>query len=77
MKNIILVSKSKGNNAVLNSSAYTLKEAAIILRRSTKTVSRLIARGKLRRDETFWRVRIPRKDVDSYMDKNSEYAFSV
>jgi excisionase family DNA binding protein len=79
MDNTTLTSAPKeNNNVVLNRSAspYTLKEAATILRRSEKTVSRLIARGKLRRDETFWRVLIPRKDVDNYMEKNSEYSFS-
>ncbi len=60
-----------------SATAYTLKEAATILRRSTKTVSRLIARGKLRRDETIYHIRIPRKDVDKFMEKNSDFAFSV
>jgi excisionase family DNA binding protein len=79
MDNTTLTPAPKENNAVLNRSAspYTLIEAATILRRSPKTVSRLIARGKLRRDETFWKIRIPRKDVDNYMEKNSEFSFAV
>jgi len=60
-----------------SATAYTLKEAETILRRSEKTVSRLIARGKLRRDETFWKIRIPRKDVDNFIERNSDYAFAA
>ena len=67
----------QNSNAILppaNVPAYTLAEAATILRRSEKTVSRLIERGKLRRDNTFWRVMIPRKDVDTFFEKHSAYA---
>ena len=51
-----------------NALCYSLPEAAIKLQRSEKTVRRLIDRGLLRRDQTFWRVRIPRKDVDNFFD---------
>ena len=77
--NGIVVSPAPESNAVLNSPAspYTLKEAAAILRRSEKTVSRQIQRGELRRDKTFWKIRIPRKDVDNFMEKKSAYSFAV
>ncbi len=62
---------------VLNPAAYTLEEAAIKLRRSGKTIRRLIDRGLLRRDKTFYKVMIPRKDVDSFFERNSAYSFAA
>ncbi len=44
---------------------YTLAEAADHLRRSTKTVRRLIARGLLRRDPSSRRIVIPGEDVET------------
>jgi hypothetical protein len=51
---------------------YTLKEAAFHLRRCEKSVTRLINRGKLRRDKNFWKIMIPCKDVDNYGENHSE-----
>jgi len=64
----------KANNAPL---AYTLAESATRLRMSEKTVRRHIDRGNLRRCNKSWRVLIPRKDVDTFFERNSEYAFAV
>jgi excisionase family DNA binding protein len=49
---------------------YTLREAAIKLRRSEKTIRRLIDRRHLRRDKTFGRVLIYASDVDNFFDKH-------
>ena len=59
------------------SSPYTIGEAASVLRMSTKSVRRQIARGNLRRCTQFGRVLIPRKDVDTFMERNSGYAFAA
>jgi len=70
----------KENNAVLNSLtplAYTLAESATRLRMSQKTVRRHIDKGNLRRCTKFGRVLIPRKDVETFFERNSEYAFAV
>ena len=55
-------------------SPYTLREAALILRMSEKSVRRQIDRGNLRRCESFGRVLIPKKDVDDFMEKQSGFA---
>ena len=60
-----------------NAAAYFISEAAIILRMSEKSVRRQIDRGNLRRCTKFGRVMIPRKDIDSFFEKHSEYAFAV
>jgi hypothetical protein len=57
--------------------AYTIAETAIALRMSEKSVRRQIDRGNLRRCTKFGRVLIPRKDVDSFFERNSEYAFAA
>ncbi|MDB6065830.1 MAG: hypothetical protein JWR26_2038 [Pedosphaera sp.] len=54
--------------------AYTVEEAAIILRMSTKSVRRQIQRRNLRRCNKFGRIMIPRKDVDSFYEKHSSFA---
>ena len=56
-------------------SAYTIEEAAAILHMSDKSVRRQIERGNLRRCKVFGRVLIPRKDVDTFMERHSAYAF--
>ncbi len=55
-------------------SPYTIREAAILLRMSEKSVRRQIDRGNLRKCSVFGRVLIPRKDVDSFIDKFSSFA---
>lgn len=45
---------------------YTLPEAAARLRRSQKSVTRLIASAQLTRDPTSYRILIPVNDVDSF-----------
>ncbi len=52
---------------------YTIKETAIRLNMSEKSVRRLIQRGYLRRCKVFGRVLIPRKDVDTFFEKFSGY----
>lgn len=78
MEETRLTTKTKGNNGLngLGNSAYTIPEAATVLRMSEKSVRRQIDRGHLRRCIKFGRVLIPRKDVDNFFERNSEYAFS-
>ena len=64
------------NNQIVPA-AYTIAETAIALRMSEKSVRRQIERGHLRRCTKFGRVLIPRKDVDNFFERNSEYAFAV
>jgi len=47
----------------------TLKEAAEALRMSEKTVTRLIERGRLQRNEEHWRVRVLAASVEAYAGK--------
>lgn len=60
----------------LGNSPYTIDEAATILRMSEKSVRRQIDRGHLRRCKVFGRVLIPRKDVDTFVEKFSAYSFN-
>lgn len=55
--------------------AYTIPEAAAVLRMSDKSVRRQIDRGNLRKCKVFGRILIPRKDVDGFFDKFSAYSF--
>jgi excisionase family DNA binding protein len=48
--------------------AYTVKEAATLLRMSEKSVRRQIDRGRLRKCKGFGRVLIPSKDVNDFFD---------
>ena len=48
---------------------YTKKEVAEILRRSTKSVERLINQGLLHRDPTFGRTIIAKKEVDAFLGR--------
>ena len=80
MEKPTLTLETKDNNAFLNSPAplaYTIVEAAIRLRMSEKSVRRNIDRGNLRRCTKFGRVLIPRKDVDSFFERNSAYSFAA
>jgi excisionase family DNA binding protein len=66
-------------NVDLNSapnSPYTIPEAASVLRMSEKSVRRQIDRGHLRKCKVFGRVLIPRKDVDTFIEKYSVYSFA-
>jgi excisionase family DNA binding protein len=54
--------------------AYTIVEAALRLRRSEKSVRRMIQRGKLRRDKNSYKILIPARDVDTYFERNSSFA---
>ena len=60
----------------LASSPYTIAEAATVLRMSDKSVRRQIDRGHLRKCKVFGRVLIPRKDVDTFIEKFSAYSFA-
>jgi excisionase family DNA binding protein len=57
-------------------SPYTIAEAANFLRMSEKSVRRQIDRGHLRKCKVFGRVLIPRKDVDTFIEKFSAYSFA-
>ena len=68
----------KDSNTGLNcigNSPYTIKEAAQLLRMCEKSVSRQIDKGHLRRCKVFGRVLIPRKDVDTFIEKFSAFSF--
>jgi hypothetical protein len=60
-----------------NVAAYYIREAATILRMSEKSVRRQIERGNLRRCTKFGKVMIPRKDVDTFYERHSAYAFGA
>lgn len=65
------------DNKRLGNSPYIISEAASILRMSEKSIRRQIDRGHLRRCKVFGRVLIPRKDVDTFMERHSDYAFAA
>ena len=65
------------NIETVTPAAYTISETAIVLRMSEKSMRRQIDRGHLRRCTKFGRVLIPRKDVDNFFERNSEYVFAV
>ena len=48
---------------------YTLKEAALYLNVSTRTVERLIQRGLLRRNKTLRKILIPRTELDRFLER--------
>ena len=77
MENLTLNQKERINDSLttLPNSPYTIPEAATVLRMSEKSVRRQIDRGNLRRCVAFGRVLIPRKDVDTFIEKFSAYAF--
>jgi excisionase family DNA binding protein len=78
MENLVSTPDRKENIAILSNlrnSPYTIAEAATILRMSEKSVRRQIDRGHLRRCNAFGRVLIPRKDVDTFIEKFSAYEF--
>lgn len=47
---------------------YDIKEAAAVLRVSTKTIRRYINQNKLRRCLKMGRIRIPAVDIDNFFD---------
>jgi excisionase family DNA binding protein len=79
METTILTPNPKENNDSLTrlaNSPYTIAEAATVLRMSDKSVRRQIDRGHLRKCKVFGRVLIPRKDVDTFIEKFSAYSFA-
>ncbi|MEI9896737.1 MAG: helix-turn-helix domain-containing protein [Chthoniobacter sp.] len=48
---------------------YTLKEAAVYLNISTRTVERLIQRGLIRRNRALRKILIPRTELDRFLEK--------
>jgi excisionase family DNA binding protein len=48
---------------------YTLKEAALYLNVSTRTVERLIARGLIRRNKALRKILIPQSEMDAFVQK--------
>jgi excisionase family DNA binding protein len=78
MANTTITLNQKENQVSLDclgNSPYTIPEAALLLRMSVKSVRRQIDRGNLRRCKAFGRILIPRKDVDSFIEKFSAYSF--
>ena len=49
---------------------YTLKEAALYLNVSTRTVERLIQRRLLRRNKALRKILIPRTELDSFLERS-------
>ena len=49
---------------------YTLKEAALYLNVSTRTVERLIQRRLLRRIKALRKILIPRAELDRFLEKS-------
>lgn len=49
---------------------YTLKEAALYLNVSTRTVERLIQRRLLRRNTALRKILIPRTELDSFIERS-------
>jgi excisionase family DNA binding protein len=47
---------------------YTLKEAALFLNVSTRTVERLIERKLLRRNKALRKILIPRSELESFLE---------
>ncbi len=80
MEKLISTPKPKEQIVSLNcpaNSPYTIAEAAVVLRMSDKSVRRQIDRGHLRKCKVFGRVLIPRKDVDTFIEKFSAYSFAA
>lgn len=48
---------------------YTLKEAAIYLNVSTRTVERLIQRKLIRRNRALRKILIPRTELDGFLER--------
>lgn len=48
---------------------YTLKEAALYLNVSTRTIERLIKRRLIRRNKALRKILIPRFELDSFLQK--------
>lgn len=48
---------------------YTLKEAAVYLNVSTRTVERLIERKLIRRNKALRKILIPRFELDAFLKK--------
>ncbi len=48
---------------------YTLKEAAIYVNVSTRTIERLIQRGLLRRNKSLRKIYIPKSELDRFIEK--------
>ncbi|MDQ3622073.1 MAG: helix-turn-helix domain-containing protein [Verrucomicrobiota bacterium] len=49
---------------------YTLKEAALYLNVSTRTVERLIQRQLLRRNKALRKIFIPRTELDRFLERS-------
>ena len=57
------------DSGVPNKRNYTLKEAAIYLNVSTRTVERLIQRRLLRRNKALRKILIPRSELESFLQR--------
>jgi excisionase family DNA binding protein len=49
---------------------YTLKEAALYLNVSTRTIERLIQRRLIRRNKALRKILIPRTELDHFLERS-------
>ena len=56
--------------AIPDKKNYTLKEAALYLNVSTRTVERLIQRQLLRRNKALRKILIPRTELDRFLERS-------
>jgi excisionase family DNA binding protein len=62
-------SPSTGSAPIPDKKNYTLKEAALYLNVSTRTVERLIQRALIRRNKALRKILIPRTELDRFLEK--------
>jgi excisionase family DNA binding protein len=67
INNIETTAPATGNNATIAPLFYDIKEAAQVLNMSTKTVRRLLWRGKLTSCKFVRKVLIPRKQIEEFI----------
>lgn len=60
---------ASSNESVPDKKNYTLKEAALFLNVSTRTVERLIERKLLRRNKALRKILIPRAELERFLEK--------
>jgi excisionase family DNA binding protein len=61
---------ASANSTYPDKKNYTLKEAALYLNVSTRTVERLIERRLLRRNKALRKILIPRTELDSFLERS-------
>jgi excisionase family DNA binding protein len=61
--------ETQNNADWLSPKFYTVKEAAVVLRYSEKTIRRLLDRGILRSTKATRKKLIPREDIESFFER--------